>query len=179
MPAHERNVTEKVIILALAFRAGLASREGVSFAVEPATLESDLHRGFDFFIRRNNHQLRVDGTSSLRFTGEKIARAVKFAKKKHPWVYVLKGDWQTAIFDVAGFGTAREKCFEASYLRIQDGRPLAFVEACPIHGNDCEFAHRLFEFGSQLSRTLASARRKDGRPSQAAEFAMEVTKPPF
>src|SRR3989304_5707504 len=64
--------------------------------------------------------------------------------------------------DVAGIGTAREKCFTASYLRVQDGRPLAFTEACPIHGNDCEFARRLFKFGSQLSRILASPRPKDG-----------------
>jgi len=180
VPAHERNITEKAIILALAFRAGLAGREGDSFSVEPATLDSDLHRGFDFFIRRNNHWLRVDGTASRRFKGQKIARTVKFAKvKKRPWVYILRGDWQTAAFDVAGIGTAREKCFTASYLRVQDGRPLAFTEACPIHGNDCEFARRLFKFGSQLSRILASARRKDGSPSQAVEFAMEVTKPPF
>ena len=180
MPAHERNITEKAIILALTFRAGLASREDISFAIEPATLESDLHRGFDFFIRRNSHWLRVDGTASRRFKGRKITRTVKFAKaKKRPWVYILRGDWQTAAFDVAGIGTDREKCFTASYSRIHDGRPSAFTEACPIHGNDCEFARRLFKFGSQLSRILASSHRKDGRPSQATEFAMEVTKPPF
>ncbi|GEM_PF-5516846 len=180
MPTHERNLTEKAIILALAFRAGLASREGDSFAVEPATWESDRFRGFDFFLRRNQRFLRVDATSSSMFKGQKIARTVRFAKvKKRPWVYILRGDWDTVAFDVAGTGTNREKCFEASARRIQDGKSLAFAEACPIHGNDCEFARILFEFGSKLNRTLASSRRKDGRPSQAAEFAMEVLKPPF
>lgn len=178
---HERNLTEKAIILALAFRAGLASREDHRFAVEPATLESDHGSGFDFLLWRNNHCLRVDGTSSRRFRREKISRTVRFAKERgRPWVYVLKGDWDTAAFEVAGVGNPNhEKCFNASLARLEDGKPVAFVEACPIHGNSCGFARKLFEFGSQLNRALASSRRRNGRPSQAAEFAMEVSHPPF
>ncbi|OGC38158.1 hypothetical protein A2V54_03155 [candidate division WWE3 bacterium RBG_19FT_COMBO_53_11] len=177
--AHERNLTEKAIILALAFRAGLASREGNSFAVEPATLESDLFRGFDFFLRRNKRFLRVDGTSSRRFKGQKIARTVKFARNRRSFVFILKGDWQTAAFDVTGTGKAHEECFNSSYSRIQDGKTIAFEEACPKHGNRCELARQLFRFSEVLNRQFANHRRKDGRPGEAAEFNMTVTKPPF
>jgi len=184
--AHERNLTEKAIMLALTFWAGLASREGDSFAVEPATLESDLHRGFDLFLRRNQRFLRVDATSSWMHKGQKIARTVKFSKKfskkrgsRGAFVFILKGDWQAAAFDVTGIGKAHEQCFNASYLRIRDGRPSAFTEACPTHGNRCELARQLFRFGEVLNRQFAEHRRKDGSPGEAVDFVMNVPNPPF
>jgi len=182
VPAHERNITEKAIILALAFRAGLASREGDSFSVEPATLESDLRRGFDLFVRRNNRFLRVDCTSSWKFKGQKIARTVKFSKRRGSrgsFVFILKGGWQDAAFDVTGIGKAHEQCFNASYLRVRDVKPSAFTEACPIHGNRCELARQLFGFSEMLNRQFANHRRKDRSPGEAAYFVMNVPNPPF
>lgn len=180
MSSHPRNIAESVSILALAFRAGLASNAGTSFTVEPAVVESDFRRGFDLIIRKNGWLLFVDVTSSRRFKGSKIGRAVGFAKRGGRWVFILKVDWQSAVYDVAGIGKPdREKCFNASFGRLKDGKPAALVEACSIHGNSCEFAKKLFEFGAQMNRELSSSRHKDGRPSQAVEFTMEVPNPPF
>ncbi|MDP1710351.1 MAG: hypothetical protein Q8L46_00190 [candidate division WWE3 bacterium] len=179
MSKHPRNIAESVSILALAFRAGLASNAGTDFTVEPAVVEADLRRGFDLIIRKNGRLLFVDVTSSRRFKGSKISRAVGFAKRGGRWVFILKVDWNSAVFDVVGIGTDRERCFNASFDRLKDGKPAAFVEACSFHGNSCKFAEKLFEFGAQINRELFSSRHKDGRPSQAVEFVMEVPNPPF
>ncbi|MEX0888101.1 MAG: hypothetical protein WDZ67_01875 [Patescibacteria group bacterium] len=173
--AHERNATEKAIILALAFRAGLASTEGDEFLVEPATLDLDRHSGFDLILYRIRSGFRkwllVDATSSRREMGKKIARSIS---KKRALRYILKGDWQTAVFDIA-----IDSCFQKALDRLSDGKPMAFREACPDHGNQCRLAHRLFEFSEILNRQLASHRRKDGSPGDATRFVMNVPKPPF
>ena len=165
---HERNVTEQAVILALAFRAGLASHNGPDFAVEPATLKNDQYNGFDLIIHRGRNRLFVDATSSYRYKGRKISRSVKYAKRTRFWIYVLKADWQTAVFDIG-----IDPCFRRSWGQLKDGEKAALQEACPKHGNSCRFARKLYEFSTLINRTLASS------TTQARDFAMNVPEPPF
>ncbi|GMR19140.1 MAG: hypothetical protein BMS9Abin34_267 [Patescibacteria group bacterium] len=164
---HDRNIAESVTILALAFRAGLASRDGDQITVEPADLESDRHRGFDLILRRNNRWLLVDVTSSRRYKGGKVQRAVGHAKRGGRWVYILKVDW------LAATETALDPCFDRVYSRLIDGEPIALEEACPKHGNKCTIARKLFEFGGRVNQTLVNS------PTEAKNFSMEVIRPPF
>lgn len=169
---HDRNATERAVIMALAFLAGIASRNGTKFTVEPATLEDDLHNGFDLILRRNRRKLRIDATASRRLKGIKITRAVDFAKSRGLWVYILKADWSDAVFDIC-----IDPCFNDAwdhYVKGKDGQEIAFSRACPEHGNRCKFAAKLYEFSSRINRTLANSSARD-----AKHFAMEVSEPPF
>ena len=169
---HIRNITESAVILALAFRAGLASQDGTKFTVEPSTPEDDYYNGFDLILRRNRRKLHIDATSSRRFKGGKITRAVDFAKSGGLWVYILRANWSDAAFDIC-----IDPCFNNAwdrYVRGKDGQEVAFSRACPEHGNRCEFAAKLYEFSSRMNSTLASSSTRD-----AKHFAMEVNEPPF
>jgi len=146
----------------------LASQNGTEFTVKPATLENDQYNGFDLTIRCNRRRLGIDVTSSHRYKGRKISRSVKHAKRTRFWVYILKADWHTAAFDIA-----IDPCFRDSFAQLIDGEESALKEACPKHGNSCEFARKLYEFGSLINRTLATSK------TQARDFAMNVPEPPF
>jgi len=168
---HVRNVTESSVILALAYRAGLASQNGIKFTVEPATLADDSGRGFDLIIRRNGRKLFVDTTASQRFKGRKITRSVNFAGRGGLWVYILKAEWADAAFDIA-----INPCFDGawnSYVEGKDGQEITFVQACPKHGNGCDFAERLYDFGSRINLNFANSN------TDARYFTMEINKPPF
>lgn len=168
-PDRGRNCVERAIILALAFRAGLASRKGNIFTVEPATLRSDHRSGFDLVLRQNRRQLYVDVTSSRQFKGKKIARTVKKAKRGGQWVFILKADWESAAFDIC-----LDPCFDDAFEHaVVDGRPISIKEVCPKHGNECELAKKLFRCGMEINNALAFA------STSARNFAMEVSEPPF
>lgn len=170
--SHERNITEQAVILALAYRAGLASRNETKFTVEPATLEDDIRHGFDLILRRNFRRLHMDATASRRFKGRKITRTVDFAKNGGLWVYILQADWHAAAFDIA-----IDPCFQGAwntYIAGNDGKQIALSQACPQHGNSCAFARKLFDFSSQINNNLANSSTRD-----AKHFAMEVYEPPF
>jgi len=172
---HERNATEKAIILAFAFRAGLASRPDVQFLVEPATRYLDHHLGFDLVLYRirggATQRLLVDATSSFREKGKKIARTIE---KGRGFRFIVKGDWQTAAFDII-----LDPCFERAWGQLSDGKPMALPRVCPDHGNSCRLARHLFDFGERLNRQLENHRRRDGSPGQATEFSMSVSRPSF
>lgn len=180
---HERNSVEKAVILALAFRAGLFNRLKASdiFAVRSATVRLDRGLGFDLEVinLRSGGFLLVDITGSQKFRGKKIARATNkekpsHGKKRWGWRFILKGDWQNAAFDIG-----INPCFRESFDRISDGKLIALGEACPKHGNRCDFARELFRFSEVLNRQFAEHRRKGGSLGQAAEFVMTVPEPPF
>lgn len=173
MAVHDRNLTEQAVILALAYRAGLASRDGESFAVEPASLQSDRYRGFDLIIRRNTRWLLVDITSSRRFRGSKINRSAKFGKGGRAWVYVLKADWQSAAFDVT-----LDSCFQGAFGQLKDGQPIALAKACPIHGNSCGLARKLWDFSESLSRSMENCPNPRVRET-LKPFLMKTDRPPF
>lgn len=176
---HARVVSEQAAILALALRAGLASDENNQFAVEPSSLFLDHHRGRDLFLLRNNARLRVDVTASGSYTVSKIERSVKHAQRGHGWVFILKVDWQSAMYDVAGIGKPdQERCFSSAVVRIKDSSPVAFSEACPIHGNSCRFAKELWEFGAKIHRTMEDIPNPRVRQS-VRPFLMNVPNPPF
>ena len=167
-PDHDRNLVERAVILALAFRAGLASNGNI-FTVEPATLRDDHRGGFDLILRRNRHKLYVDVTSSRRFKGKKIDRAVEKAKNGGHWVFILRADWTSAAFDVC-----LDPCFDAAFEHaVVDGRPITIKEICPKHGNECGLAKRLFRFGKEINNALAFA------STSARKFAMEVSEEPL
>ena len=169
---HERNVTEQAVILALAYRAGLASQNGIKFTVEPATVEDDVKHGFDLILRRNSRRLHIDATASQRFKGRKISRTVDFATNGGLWVYILRADWHAAAFDIG-----INPCFLdawSRYIEGKDGKRISFSQACPKHGNDCAFAKKLFDFSSQINSNLAHSATRD-----AKHFVMEVEEPPF
>jgi len=167
----ERNLAESATLFALAYRAGLANLEGkASFFIQPADLEMDLKGGVDFRIRRNNNFLRVDATDSRRQKPTKIRRTVEFAKGGGRWVYILKVDWMEAS------SIAIDPCFTRAYdqfIHGRDGQFIAIDRACPIHGNECVLARKLWNFGESINRTLASSK------TQAHDFVIPVSKPPF
>ncbi len=170
--SHDRNNTESAVILALAYRAGLASQDGIKFTVEPATLEDDSHNGFDLILRRNGRKFHIDATASRRFKGKKITRTVGFAKSGGLWVFILQADWSDATFDVCA-----SPCFNDAWkghVEGKDGQEIAFSQACLKHGNSCEFAEKLYEFSSQINYNLANSSTRD-----AKHFTMEVNEPPF
>ncbi|HEB14058.1 MAG TPA: hypothetical protein ENI09_01470 [candidate division WWE3 bacterium] len=170
--SHDRNNTESAVILALAYRAGLASQNGIKFTVEPATLEDDSHNGFDLILRRNGRKFYIDATASRKFKGRKITRTVGFAKSGGLWVYILQADWSAASFDICA-----NPCFDGAwpaYVEGKDGQEIAFSRACPKHGNKCEFAKNLYEFSSRINNSLANSSARD-----AKHFLMEVNEPPF
>lgn len=179
MLEHARVVSEQATILALSFRAGLASDENNRFLVEPSSLFFDNHRGRDLFLWRNGNFLRIDVTASGRFAGSKIKRSVAHAKRGHGWVFILLVDYQSAMYDVAGIGKPdRERCFNAAVLRIKDVHPVAFSKACPLHGNACRFARELWKFGAAITRSMEDCPNPRVRET-IKPFIMKVSDPPF
>jgi len=166
----DRNLAEQATIFALAYRAGLANREGGRFGVVPADMALDQNRGTDLLLFRNSWCLRVDVTDSHAFTPSKIRRAVKFAKRGQRWVFILRVDWMEAS------AIAIDPCFTRAYgefVQNKDGHRLALEQACPEHGNECALARKLFQFGQAINYKLVSSL------TQAHDFAIPVSKPPF
>lgn len=179
MFTHARVVSEQVTILALALRAGLASDESNRFAVQPSSLFLDHHRSRDLFLLRNGDRIRVDVTASGKYMGRKIERSVEHARRGHGWVFILKVDFESAMYEVAGIGKPdQERCFNAAIGRITDSSPIAFSEACPTHGNSCQFARELWAFGVAIHRTMEDIPNPRVRQS-VKPFLMEIPKPPF
>lgn len=168
----ERNLAEQATIFALAHRAGVANREGGRFFIQPADVEIDLEVGTDLFLVRGRYFLRVDVTDSRKQKPVKILRTVEKAKKKRGrhWVYILKVEWHDAAF------ITTDPCFTRAYeqfIHNRDGQLIAIDQACPVHGNDCSLARKLWSFGESINRTLALSK------TQAHDFAIPVSKPPF
>lgn len=153
---HERKLHEQVGILALAFRAGLASRNGLSFAIRPASGWIDRHQGTDLFVVKSDPEgsraLRVDLTEGHRVTlRNKIRRAVRKSQNGGRWVKIIYLPREVVI------SIAVNSCFLRTYERYladRDMQLVSFDEACPIHGNNCSFASELFRLGRSLNSQL-------------------------
>jgi len=145
--SHSRNPAEKASILALAFRAGLFNEERGRkvFSVQPSNESFDRFGKFDLLIYKDKQKLRVDITSSYRYKGFKIQRAVRRARQGRRWIFVLKVDWNQAAF------IGIDPCFNRAWDQIQDGVPIALTEVCPVHGNSCEFAQKLLGYSRELN----------------------------
>jgi len=172
MGSHSRNPAEMATILALAYRAGIAGQQnGTSFSILPATEGYDRYGKFDLIIikTRGNftRELRVDVTTSYRYKGFKIARAVKRAKQGKKWPYILKVDWKQAAF------IPLDPCFNQAWDQIQDGVPATLAEVCPQHGNNCALAQKLFSYSQELNAILES------ETTGARYFTMPLQTPRF
>ena len=193
---HQRNVAEKVTILAMIYRAGLYNKEHGSelFYVEPSTEYFDKSRKTDYAIWQKNRRLAVDitlsggdyfirnerfddhrrrGKTKQRYQGfdnlnRKIRRSISRAQKGRPWIYI-----QRVSGNDAKFGPGLDPCFIRAWDQIKDGEKIALPQACPEHGNACTFAHKLFEFSERLNSAL------ENENTEARFFAMPLKKPPF
>ena len=166
------SASEKVTILALAYRAGIAGQQnGISFSILPSTKGFDEFGKFDLMILKTRgnftRKLRVDVTTSKKYKKVKIARAIRRAKQGRSWPFILWVAWDRAAFP------ALSPCFQKAWDQIQDGKPIALTEACPVHGNDCDFARELLDYSGWLNAIF------ENEKTEARYFAMPLLKPPF
>jgi len=150
---------EQVALLALAFRAGLASHEGKCFAIKPASAEIDRYQGTDLFLLRGKRSLRIDLTeASPLVVDKKVRRSLEKSRGGGHWVQIVSVQRESVL------QTAVDPCFRQAYEAFISGREMRSIslrKACPRHGNRCSLAGKLLRLSSLLNLQLGGGRARN------------------